>query len=233
MRLIDADVLKKDLTRFYDNEVTAKQLIDEQPTIEPQPEPEEFEWCNTCKEYGQDKHCCHRWTKVIRETVEELKQAQPEQRWIPTSERLPEEDGQYLITVKYKHVDGYDDIYAEHGEWSDGKWDMSFGHCGEVEGITAWMPLPQPWEGGDIMTNSEAIEVLKANYPDPCFELLREAVDTAIYALSAQPIVFCKDCGYGEKLPDTIRCEYNDYLPFNYNDFCSHGVKRINGGKDE
>ena len=33
MRPIDADVLKQDLTRFYDNEVTAKQLIDEQPTI--------------------------------------------------------------------------------------------------------------------------------------------------------------------------------------------------------
>ena len=35
MRLIDADALKKDLTRFYDNEITAKRLIDEQPTIEP------------------------------------------------------------------------------------------------------------------------------------------------------------------------------------------------------
>lgn len=34
MRLIDADALKTDLTRFYDNEVTAKQLIDEQPTID-------------------------------------------------------------------------------------------------------------------------------------------------------------------------------------------------------
>lgn len=33
MRLIDADALKLDLTRFYDNEVTAKQLIDEQPTV--------------------------------------------------------------------------------------------------------------------------------------------------------------------------------------------------------
>lgn len=37
------------------------------------------------------------------------------------------------------------------------------------------------------MTNSEAIEVLKKNYPDPCFGLLREAVDVAINALSAQP----------------------------------------------
>ena len=33
MRLIDADALKEDLTRFYDNEVTARRLIDEQPTI--------------------------------------------------------------------------------------------------------------------------------------------------------------------------------------------------------
>ena len=34
MRLIDADVLKTDLTRFYGNEVTAKRLIDEQPTVD-------------------------------------------------------------------------------------------------------------------------------------------------------------------------------------------------------
>lgn len=34
-RLIDADALKEDLTRFYDNEVTARKLIDEQPTIQP------------------------------------------------------------------------------------------------------------------------------------------------------------------------------------------------------
>ena len=65
--------------------------------------------------------------------------------WIPVKDRLPEEDGQYLIAVKYKHVDGYEDIYAEHGEWSDGEWDMfSFGHCGEVESILAWRELPKP-----------------------------------------------------------------------------------------
>lgn len=36
-RYIDAEALKKDLTRFYDNEVTAKELIDEQPTADVQP----------------------------------------------------------------------------------------------------------------------------------------------------------------------------------------------------
>lgn len=72
-----------------------------------------------------------------------------EPHWIPCSERLPEENGQYLITVKYKHVnDSYEDVYAEHGEWFDGKWDMfCFGHCGEVEDIIAWMPLPEPYKG--------------------------------------------------------------------------------------
>lgn len=34
-RLIDANALKMDLTRFYDGEVVAKRLIDEQPTIIP------------------------------------------------------------------------------------------------------------------------------------------------------------------------------------------------------
>ena len=33
------------------------------------------------------------------------------------------------------------------------------------------------------MTKEEAIDVLKKNYPDSCYELLREAVDMAIKAL--------------------------------------------------
>ena len=34
---------------------------------------ESFEWCTDCKEYDQEKHCCHRFTKVIRQAVEEMK----------------------------------------------------------------------------------------------------------------------------------------------------------------
>ena len=46
-------------------------LIEELPSAEP--ETEEFEWCHDCKEYDQEKHCCHRWTKVIRQTITEVK----------------------------------------------------------------------------------------------------------------------------------------------------------------
>lgn len=34
---------------------------------------ETFEWCHDCKEYDQEKHCCHRWSKRIWETIEELR----------------------------------------------------------------------------------------------------------------------------------------------------------------
>ena len=38
------------------------------------------------------------------------------------------------------------------------------------------------------MTAKEAIETLKANYPDACYKQLREAVDAAIEALKAQDV---------------------------------------------
>lgn len=50
---------------------TAKDEIESMPTIET--EPIEFEWCHDCKEYDNNAHCCHRWTKVIRNTVDDLK----------------------------------------------------------------------------------------------------------------------------------------------------------------
>lgn len=37
-------------------------------------EPQTFKWCTDCREYDQEKHCRHRWSKVIRNTVEEMKQ---------------------------------------------------------------------------------------------------------------------------------------------------------------
>ena len=39
----------------------------------PSSEEESFEWCDGCKEYDQEAHCCHRWSKMIRKTVEEMK----------------------------------------------------------------------------------------------------------------------------------------------------------------
>ena len=58
--------------------------------------------------------------------------AQPEQRWIPCSERLPEEIGFYLTTTKDKAV--YCDFWNED-------------NFNRTEMVIAWMPLPQPYKG--------------------------------------------------------------------------------------
>ena len=34
---------------------------------------ETFEWCTDCKEYDQEAHCCHRWSKMIKKTADEMK----------------------------------------------------------------------------------------------------------------------------------------------------------------
>lgn len=59
-----------------------------------------------------------------------------EPKWIPVSERLPEKDDLYLIC------------------FDDGEYELSYFLNGEFccnsafsySGVTAWMPLPQPYE---------------------------------------------------------------------------------------
>lgn len=50
--------------------------------------------------------------------------------WIPVSERLPEEDGGYLVSLKQG--------YVTTAFWS--------GNSQKWEKITAWMPLPEPYK---------------------------------------------------------------------------------------
>ena len=78
----------------------------------PDAELEVFEFCasgeNPCKEYDQQNHCCHRWTKVIRQTVEELKSQKPE-----TTAKVKEGWGLAMCESCKKRV--YEnDIYCSH-----------------------------------------------------------------------------------------------------------------------
>lgn len=43
---------------------------------------ESFEWCTDCKEYDQEKHCCHRFSKIINQTVEEVRGTTAIGEWV-------------------------------------------------------------------------------------------------------------------------------------------------------
>ena len=93
--------------------------------------------------------------------IKALPSAQPEQRWIPCSERLPEAEDcpmDCLVTRKSKYIGNYTDmaVCEKNGMWTHEDWDAIV--LGDVEDgkstglistrdddIIAWMPLPEPY----------------------------------------------------------------------------------------
>jgi len=129
------------------------------------------DWCNECPGFEKDDcfklsdECRKRWLESV-----ELPSAQPEQHWIPCSERLPEDTRPVIVTWKntdpasyyqyivgkhftgtacYKNGKWYwyssttEDMLAEYGRYDSEEFDEA------IECI-AWMPLPEPWRGDRI-----------------------------------------------------------------------------------
>ena len=92
----------------------------------------------------------------IRDAINELPSAQP-QRWIPVTERLPEEDVEVLITYRYKEGEGdtnhanidittYGQMYFGGNKVGDHKhWRQPFEYFTSNYEVVAWMPLPKPY----------------------------------------------------------------------------------------
>ena len=98
---------------------------------------------------------------LLRRDLRTLPSAQPEQRWIPCSERLPEAEDcpmDCLVTRKSKYIGNYTDmaVCEKNGMWTHEDWDAIV--LGDVEDgkstglistrdddIIAWMPLPKPY----------------------------------------------------------------------------------------
>ena len=83
----------------------------------------------------------------------EALEKQATSEWIPVSERLPDKNGTYLITVSsYDETASIEYITVDHGN-SDGGF-LHFktkknpkAKSGEV--VTAWMPAPEPYKEGE------------------------------------------------------------------------------------
>ena len=108
------------------------------------------------RNYLVEKRCPDDGTLTCRlienEVINKLPSVQPEQRWIPVSERLPEdgdykpfsyyEDGAVLFCTKDDKI-GFGWCYESTKQWANED-DKSPGE------VIAWMPLPEPYqEGGE------------------------------------------------------------------------------------
>ena len=80
-------------------------------------------------------------------------------KWIPVSERLPEEDTEVLICYKYREGEGdtnhariditsYGDMYFGGNRIAQTKhWRQPFEYFALNYEVVAWMPLPEPYKG--------------------------------------------------------------------------------------
>lgn len=110
MRLIDVDALIEDCKRYLN-------------TLNP----------------DRDGNECTRIHWLIG-VLENATTIEPEPHWIPVSERLPDEYGEYLVT---KHTIGWN--CEEYISNDIAYFDNDGFH--KADTVTAWMPLPKPYGG--------------------------------------------------------------------------------------
>ena len=86
---------------------------------------------------------------LVEWLVDKVPTIEPEQQWIPCSERLPDIDGIYLVYApNYKGgsstaKENYNGVMFS--KCQKGKWSIEHGYYKRPNCVIAWMPLPEPY----------------------------------------------------------------------------------------
>ena len=81
---------------------------------------------------------CQEEHKQLTEWLEELKMLREKSRWIPCSERMPEDNTDVIVCF-------YIGTVTEMRYWGNGIFQGIYEHTAKT--IVAWMPLPEPYKG--------------------------------------------------------------------------------------
>ena len=102
-------------------------------------------WCaSECRKKPNCEEDC-----AVYDAVMNAPTIEAESHWIPCSERLPEENGTYLV-----YAPDYRGGSSRGKEWHDGimfaifkagKWSIEHGYYSRPNCVIAWMPLPKPY----------------------------------------------------------------------------------------
>lgn len=84
------------------------------------------------------------WTGGIEKAIDEQPAVDVVTKWIPAVERLPEEKGEYMVTVEYYGWHGEKGRMLTSTRYTKTKgWHFSNGK------VIAWMPLPETYKGDE------------------------------------------------------------------------------------
>ena len=104
-------------------------------------------WSPNKKDELIERLAAYEDTGLTPEEIKELKENK-NPRWIPVEERLPEEDTIVLLTVSglYSCIT-FSDATELGNLCSDGSWFIEGYPDWDNPEVTAWMPLPEPYQG--------------------------------------------------------------------------------------
>lgn len=83
--------------------------------------------------------------------IDEIPSVEPEWKWIPVTEALPEDTEFVLLTIRRldKSYNQTPFISVGYVSWNQSAWWCA--HDGDCDAhnveVLAWMPLPEPWKG--------------------------------------------------------------------------------------
>ena len=99
------------------------------------------EYIEEYSEIDSDGNHSEKWCAMqeAKMTIENMPSAQPEPRWIPCSERLPETSGTYLVSGMWEsgRVAVGDCEYTSYDGYFNTAWNFD---------VLAWMLLPEPYQ---------------------------------------------------------------------------------------